>query len=258
MNIRLVIVLIGIACSSVLNAQVADSYPLPVQKLVKAYPETITGFDGSYIILANGNKVAYANDGKENKTHEELVNSNSVKDIFAFEYKKGKVTTLPKNHDPGRIRSEDLLKKMYGASAAEVQKTLTTIIWCPKLVNQKLKVTTINGVDKQLQKVSDELDRHPELKDYVLSAGTFVWRKVRGADRLSAHSFGTAIDVSIKYSNYWQWDCKCNNENVDLKYKNRIPQLIVDIFEKYGFIWGGKWYHYDTMHFEYRPELLIE
>jgi D-alanyl-D-alanine carboxypeptidase len=24
----------------------------------------------------------------------------------------------------------------------------------------------------------------------------------------------------------------------------------------YGFIWGGKWYHYDTMHFEYRPELM--
>ena len=32
---------------------------------------------------------------------------------------------------------------------------------------------------------------------------------------------------------------------------------VVEIFEKYGFIWGGKWYHYDTMHFEYRPELLV-
>jgi hypothetical protein len=20
-------------------------------------------------------------------------------------------------------------------------------------------------------------------------------------------------------------------------------------------VWGGRWYHYDTMHFEYRPEL---
>ena len=28
------------------------------------------------------------------------------------------------------------------------------------------------------------------------------------------------------------------------------------IFERHGFIWGGKWHHYDTMHFEYRPELL--
>jgi len=31
---------------------------------------------------------------------------------------------------------------------------------------------------------------------------------------------------------------------------------IVEIFERHGFIWGGKWYHYDTMHFEYRPEML--
>jgi hypothetical protein len=37
-----------------------------------------------------------------------------------------------------------------------------------------------------------------------------------------------------------------------------MPLEIIDIFERHGFIWGGKWYHYDTMHFEYRPELLIK
>jgi len=37
---------------------------------------------------------------------------------------------------------------------------------------------------------------------------------------------------------------------------NEIPWEIVHIFEKHGFIWGGKWYHYDTMHFEYRPEMI--
>jgi hypothetical protein len=36
-----------------------------------------------------------------------------------------------------------------------------------------------------------------------------------------------------------------------------MPREIVDIFERHGFIWGGRWYHYDTMHFEYRPELLL-
>ena len=35
-----------------------------------------------------------------------------------------------------------------------------------------------------------------------------------------------------------------------------MPQNLIDIFEKHGFIWGGRWYHYDTMHFEYRPEVL--
>jgi hypothetical protein len=40
-------------------------------------------------------------------------------------------------------------------------------------------------------------------------------------------------------------------------YRNRMPAEIVAIFEKHGFIWGGKWYHFDTMHFEFRPELLV-
>ncbi len=39
-------------------------------------------------------------------------------------------------------------------------------------------------------------------------------------------------------------------------FRNRIPLGIVTICEKHGFIWGGTWYHGDTMHFEYRPELL--
>lgn len=37
---------------------------------------------------------------------------------------------------------------------------------------------------------------------------------------------------------------------------NRIPPEIVAVFERHGFIWGGRWRHFDTMHFEYRPELL--
>ena len=41
-----------------------------------------------------------------------------------------------------------------------------------------------------------------------------------------------------------------------LKWRNVVPQEIVDAFEAEGFIWGGRWLHYDTMHFEYRPELL--
>jgi D-alanyl-D-alanine carboxypeptidase-like protein len=58
-----------------------------------------------------------------------------------------------------------------------------------------------------------------------------------------------AIDVNIKFADYWLWAKKG-------VYQNRIPFELVDIFERHGFIWGGKWGHFDTMHFEYRPELL--
>lgn len=29
-------------------------------------------------------------------------------------------------------------------------------------------------------------------------------------------------------------------------WRNRIPLAIVEIFERDGFIWGGKWYHFDS------------
>ena len=80
----------------------------------------------------------------------------------------------------------------------------------------------------------------------------FNFRKIANTSRLSMHSFGIAIDINIKKSHYWLWDKKKNR----FKYKNSIPLEIVEIFQKHGFIWGGRWYHYDTMHFEYRPELL--
>jgi hypothetical protein len=57
-------------------------------------------------------------------------------------------------------------------------------------------------------------------------------------------------DVNTEFADYWLWSPKGTG------YRNRLPFEIVQIFEKYRFIWGGKWEHFDTMHFEYRPELL--
>jgi hypothetical protein len=81
------------------------------------------------------------------------------------------------------------------------------------------------------------------------SAGTFNCRTVKDTGVRSMHAWGAAIDLNTQIADYWLW----NPKN---PYRNRIPADIVDIFEKHGFIWGGKWAHFDTMHFEYRPELL--
>lgn len=78
---------------------------------------------------------------------------------------------------------------------------------------------------------------------------------IAGTVRYSVHSFSAAIDINTKYTDYWRWT-KPDGEG-RYAYRNKIPWEIVEIFEKHGFIWGGKWYHFDTMHFEYRPELII-
>lgn len=224
--------------------------PVEIKKLLTFYPQ-ISFFKDNKLFFKDGSSLIY-DDGKP-KSEKQLLENPDIEDQFHYEYNNSK----PGINDAGRIRSEDFFKKIYGNTKNEVEKNLTEIVWCPKLVNQKIKITKINGIDKIVKKLSRELDENPELKPYITNiAGTFNWRKIAGTNRLSMHSYGMTIDVNTSLSNYWQWDCKCINENSKLKYKNRIPLKLIQIFEKHGFIWGGNWYHYDTMHFEYRPELL--
>jgi hypothetical protein len=232
----------------------SQEIPLNVQKLMKAYSTQIIGYKDNKIIFNDKSTLIY--DDFKKKNSQELIENPDIEDQFRFEYYKEGWNHFPKD-DAGRIRNETFFKKIYGNSKSAVELKLVEIVWCPKLVNQKIKVTTVNGIDKIVKRISAELDEHPEFKKYISAiGGTFSWRTISGTNRLSMHSFGMTIDINVKNSNYWQWDCNCKNEDTSPLYKNRIPVKLVSIFEKYGFIWGGNWKHYDTMHFEYRPELL--
>ena len=224
------------------------------EKLKKAYPDFIKNSSGNKLILYDNSLLTF-DDGKS-KNEKELIENADIEDMFKFSYVNYKNI---KKTDAGRIRNNAFFKKMYGSSKKEVEKNLVEIIWCPKLVNQKIKITTVNNVADKIRKISEELDQHSELTKYLTNiGGTFNWRNIAGTNRLSMHSFGMTIDINVSYADYWQWQCKCTDESKEILYRNRIPEIIVAIFEKYGFIWGGNWAHFDTMHFEYRPELLID
>ncbi len=196
---------------------------------------------------------------REFKRYEDRLNNSSLEDQMSMKYPKISEFKdfIPSfNDDAGRLRDEEFFKKMYGKNKNEVEKNLVKIRWLEKLQNKTLLVTKINDIDKKLMLISQELENLPsEYRKYITNiAGTYKYRKISQTNRLSSHSFAIAIDLNTKYSNYWLWEKKSDKIS---SYKNQIPLKIVEIFEKYGFIWGGRWYHYDTMHFEYRPELLI-
>jgi hypothetical protein len=90
----------------------------------------------------------------------------------------------------------------------------------------------------------------------------WYWRNVAQSQSRSFHAYGVAIDLlpaSYKGETYWQWTAAKKIEFWAVPYSRRVhpPQAVVKAFEAYGFIWGGKWFLYDTMHFEYRPETFI-
>lgn len=232
------------------------------QKLINAYPNFLKEYSNKQIIWLDGTKMPFDEklDKTEYKEYEKSLDSVTLKEQIDTKYIKVKddKTYIPSFYeDSGRARYEPFFKKMYGKNPKEIEKNLVKIKWLPKSENKTLLVTKINDVDKKLQAISNELDNLlPDLKKFVLNpSGTYKYRKISNTNRLSVHSFGIAIDINTKYSHYWQWEDK-KNRSAKLEYKNQIPLEIVEIFEKYGFIWGGRWGHFDTMHFEYRPEIL--
>lgn len=229
--------------------QPADTIPLGAQKLIRSYPTLALKYADNQIIFPDGEGIVY-DDGRQ-KTFIEQLDDCDIEDMFAMQYDT--VSTPPKYlNDCGRGRCEALYKKMYGNSAAAVQKNLVKVSW----FGQQIPMTKVNGVADTLKVIAQELANKPHLAKYFAQSSSFYWRQVRGANRLSAHSYGIAIDINVANSTYWLWANKGKSETDPITYSNKIPMEIVRVFEKHGFIWGGRWYHYDTMHFEYRPELL--
>lgn len=234
-----------------------DTVPTPkpaipegAARLIAAYPDQQLRYADNRIIFPDGTSIVY-DDGKEKDFVTKLDNSD-VEDMFSLKYD----TAAQPEYlaDAGRSRCEELFKTMYGHTEAEARKHLVNVSW----FGTTIQFTSVNGANRQLEKVAKEIaEKYPNLKNYMKCCGTFYWRKVRGANRQSAHSYGIAIDINTAYSDYWLWANAGANELKKITYKNRIPLEIVQIFEKHGFAWGGRWYHYDTMHFEYRPEIVI-
>ncbi len=223
--------------------------PPGAEALAEAYPDLIAGYRDNMIFFADGDSMIY-DDGRD-KDFPTMLNDSDIEDMFSIAY-DGSGAIPGYLADPGRSRCDALFKKMYGTSAAEVRNRLVDVDW----FGEKVRFTPTNGAADSLRAAAAEIARQPELRPYLKSCGTFNWRQVRGAKRMSAHSYGIAFDIGVEHSDYWLWKYPGASENGSITYANRIPRPIVEIFQRHGFIWGGAWYHFDTMHFEFRPELL--
>lgn len=239
---------VATACDTVAVRVPVPDIPAGAAALLDAYPDMVKSYADNRLTLADGTEIEY-DDGRE-KDCVTMLDHSDPEDMFSMTYSR----QSPPEYlaDAGRSRCEQLFKAMYGASAAEVRSHLVPVSW----FGQKVDFTAVNGAADSLRAVAAELAAYPELKPYLKSSGSFYWRKVRGAERQSAHSYGIAFDIAVDKSDYWLWKNSRAAETDRIAYHNRIPAQLVDVFERHGFIWGGAWYHYDTMHFEFRPEIL--
>lgn len=245
------------------NAQLNTTYKITMKQdilcLMSAYPGYVVGIeqlenDDVYLIMKSGKKIIY--DDKRDKNIDEKINNPDVQDSMEQIYPLNDINSLMEtNYDPGRHREYSLLNEVYGNSKQEVESNLINV----GVSNSKYQFNGNNQAASSLEKVMDELIPLAESNKNIRASvfpcgGTFNYRYISGTSRLSPHSFGIAIDLAKDNRDYWKWASRKDGQ----KRLSSYPVEIVRIFEKNNFVWGGKWGHFDILHFEYRPEIILK
>jgi hypothetical protein len=184
---------------------------------------------------------------------------------FSPEEKKSLNERLDNRESSPISRSGDFYSLLYRItdreSAWNMMKT-TYFLGFKVLIHRDL-LEDLARVEEHIQ---DSMVDDQALRDYVESIellSGFNWRVIAGTETLSNHSYGIAIDVIPKNYNgkhaYWRWFKAEYPEWYSLPWELRYipPESFVQAFEQEGFIWGGKWFFFDGIHFEYRPEILL-
>jgi hypothetical protein len=243
-----------LVCACLALALSPASHAASIEALLRAYPDALSGFDGTNLIWRDGTRMPVS-DGRPDKNLEQQLRNGSVLDQLRLDYPAGAFLQPPRE-DPGRVRNRAFFDRMYGdCKAGQVTPRLVPVVWLPRTWGHRVMITSVNGVDRQLTAVSRELDELlPGDKKFLFPVGgTYACRSVADTAQTSMHAWGAAIDINLKFADYWLWHARPASGLP--AYVNRVPPEIVQIFERHGFIWGGRWAHFDTMHFEYRPEL---
>ena len=227
--------------------------------LIMAYPEYIVdvvkGDEGKvYVVTKSGKKLLY-DDGKTKNQAQKSANPD-LQDMMEQIYPLSELfELLPAHYNPGCVRHYPILKEVYGANKTQIQSNLVKVSIGYKFVEfnrNNQAAQALNSVMKELLPLARQ--SHKIYAAAFPSSGTFNYRLIGSTSRLSSHAFGIGIDLNSHKNDYWRW----NTRDAGQKRLDSYPQEIVRIFEKHGFVWGGKWGNFDIMHYEYRPEIILK
>jgi len=251
-----------LATNVTVNTQNTNIYNVTMKQdllcLMLAYPEYITNIEENdgyiYLVMKSGKKLRY-DDRLQKNSETKLINPD-LQDTLEQSYPLTPIKTIMgENFDPGRCRSYGLLSEVYGNSKQVIESNLTKV----KVGYKNYQFSKSSSASSSLQSVMKDLNTLAQSDSNVRKclspcSGTFNYRVISGTNRLSPHAYGIAIDLASDKRDYWKWASKEEGEKRLISYSNEL----VEIFEQNGFVWGGKWSHFDILHFEYRPEIILK
>ncbi|MFA9396980.1 MAG: M15 family metallopeptidase [Clostridiaceae bacterium] len=259
---RLVLLLVFLIIpKNIVNAQ--DSNYISNAKrdilcLMMAYPDFIDDVviedNKIYLVMKSKERILY--DDKINKNYSDKIYNADLQDTLEQLYPMNiSKKIMNENFDPGRFRNYSLLNCLYGKSENEIGKNLVNVNigYTNAYFNKNNEAA--NSLENAMKELVSLTKRDKNTYNFIFPcSGTYNYRYISGTNLLSPHSYGIAIDLKYHDNDYWKWNTKEAGE----KRLTSYPNEIVEIFENNNFVWGGKWNHFDILHFEYRPEIILK
>jgi len=160
-------------------------------------------------------------------------------------------------------RNDQLMSALFEApnrASTESRLVRTEVAGFTVTVHERLKAP-LSRVSRELQFLRRSDPQVREFLRGLAELNGYNYRYVDGTRSRSLHSYGAAVDFiprgnAVGHS-YWRWAMLTVPDWWRIPYEQRWtpPPPVIRAFEREGFVWGGKWLRFDTMHFEYRPDL---
>ena len=158
----------------------------------------------------------------------------------------------------------DLQEVLWGRTEDQIREhARSTTFFDRRMFLNDLAVQALREVEEDVLAISAADPEVASWIDDVDITYSFINRGIAGTSTRSQHAWGLAVDlVPTSYEGlqvYWRWTRAWNRSGwhrIPLEQRWSPPEAVVEIFERHGFLWGGKWAHFDNIHFEYRPEIL--
>ncbi|MBN2627907.1 MAG: M15 family metallopeptidase [Spirochaetales bacterium] len=249
--------------------------------LTEAYPDVVTDrllLKGDWSVLVGGERIFWAGGRLLPEEDRDRADDFSPHPFYYYsdeyephlpDYTKaekeriiGTLEGRDRNPPVRNPRFFDLLYRIHDEESAWDMMTRVNFLGFKMTVHRDMtdKLARIDGALRKL------MESDGPLRDYVasLESGSgYSWREIARTGSRSNHSYGIALDFTPRdYGGkdaYWLWSRDFNREWFTLGWSRRYrpPESFVRAFEAEGFVWGGKWFLFDSIHFEYRPEILL-
>ncbi|MGQ9616358.1 MAG: M15 family metallopeptidase [Spirochaetota bacterium] len=235
-----------------------------IYALLKAYGDSIESIefeDGEPVLIIRGKRLYYAGGRMLSEAHRKQ--ASSFDPIF-YPYHTGPLRELPGESSFPVKRSSDFLDALIGSSEMEIR---ASCLWVPFL-DHKAFIHRMTAIPLKMveARILREAETSMPVRQYIENIRiifSLSRRRVSGTLNMSYHGYGLAIDIIPKgYGRkhvYWRWSSAFDPGwgRIPLEKRWQPPLEVIEAFEENGFVWGGKWYHFDSVHFEYRPEIIL-